>query len=215
MIFLIKDPKPNILQNKEDEWTSELMSYITNKLTIPETIKGRYNHKDIKTSLLKETNNKCAYCESKITHIDHGDIEHIIPKSIDPSKTFEWSNLTIGCKKCNQFKGNYYDQHLSLLNPYQDHPEEYIMFLGPLPVVKNGNIKGEVTIRRLKLDRPELIERRSEHLQKIMPLVREYEKASDDTFRKLILDDILEFTKPNNEYSFMTKQVLDTLAITG
>ena len=30
---------------------------------------------------IDETHGKCAYCESKIKHIDYGDIEHILPKN--------------------------------------------------------------------------------------------------------------------------------------
>ncbi|WP_409177517.1 HNH endonuclease [Brevibacillus fortis] len=215
MISLNKGEKPSILKEKEYEWTSELLSYIQNNQKVPETIKGRYRHSEIKSALLDETYSKCAYCESKITHIDHGDIEHIVPKSKLPSLTFDWSNLTIGCKRCNQNKGDYYDPALPLLNPYEDDPEKEIMFLGPLPTARNGCLKGRLTIQLLKLDRPELIERRSEHIKRIMPLIREYEKTEDDNFRKLLLQDILEFIDPRNEYSYMTKQVLNNLAITG
>ncbi|MDT3498329.1 HNH endonuclease, partial [Bacillus toyonensis] len=116
MISLIKSSKPTILVEKEINWTNELLSFEESGEKVPNHIKGRYRHEEIKEALLKETYAKCAYCESKILHIDYGDIEHIIPKSIFPQKTFLWDNLTIGCAKCNQSKSNYYDDTLPLLN---------------------------------------------------------------------------------------------------
>lgn len=95
MISLSKRPKPDILVNKETQWTSELMTYVNSSQKVPENIKGRNRHPEIKKELLKETNEKCAYCESKIPHIDHGDIEHIMPKSKEPEKTFLWENLLL------------------------------------------------------------------------------------------------------------------------
>ncbi|MFF3923552.1 HNH endonuclease [Paenibacillus lactis] len=105
MRSLRKGPKPDILVEKEEEWTQELMKYVESGDKIPDTIGGRYRHPNIKEALLSETYSKCAYCESKITHIDYGDIEHIEPKSEVRNKTFAWDNLTIGCSKCNQNKG--------------------------------------------------------------------------------------------------------------
>jgi 5-methylcytosine-specific restriction endonuclease McrA len=212
MRSLKKGIKPNILILNETVWTQELMAYINNGQKVPDHIKGRYRHDEIKDALMKETYHKCAYCESKITHIDYGDIEHIEPKSKVPLKTFTWENLTIGCAKCNQNKKEYYDTSLPLLNPYSDTPEEKIRFLGPYPTFLDD--RSHITIRTLKLDRPELIERRSEHLKRIEPLIDLYKK-SNDAMRKVLMQDIMELTEVDKEYSLMTKHVLDDLAITG
>ena len=67
---------------------------------INKTKQNRYSRPEIKAELIAETKGKCAYCESKITHIYPGDIEHIIPKSIFPRLTFTWANLTLGCYWC-------------------------------------------------------------------------------------------------------------------
>jgi len=55
---------------------------------------------------------KCAYCESKITAIYNGDIEHFRPKgkiqTANPSRpgyfwlASEWKNLLLACPFCNQ-----------------------------------------------------------------------------------------------------------------
>lgn len=169
MISLIKSSKPTILVEKEINWTNELLSFEESGEKVPNYIKGRYRHEEIKEALLKETYSKCAYCESKILHIDYGDIEHIIPKSIFPQKTFSWDNLTIGCAKCNQSKSNYYDDTLPLLNPYIDSPENQIIFQGPIPFAKPECRSAYKTIKQLKLDRIELIEHRSDLIKKSNP----------------------------------------------
>ncbi|WP_438349948.1 HNH endonuclease [Paenibacillus sp. FA6] len=208
MRSLIKGSKPAILVEKEDEWTNELMAFVLNDDKIPKTVNGRYGHPEIKAALLLETSNKCVYCESKITHIDHGDIEHIEPKSEVRNKTFLWDNLTIGCSKCNQNKKIYYDPLLPLLNPYIDIPEEKIIFCGPLPFPAKGNRNAEMTIRLLKLDRPELIERRTECIKSIDPLIIAYEQTDNHTLKGLIWDDIHDRTLPDKEFSLMIEQMI-------
>ncbi len=215
MISLIKTTKPIILEDKESDWTNELKSFLTSGTRVPDHIKGRYRHKDIKDALLLETHSKCAYCESKILHIDYGDVEHILPKSIFPEKTFSWANLTIGCTKCNQSKSNYYDDKYPLLNPYVDYPEDKIIFRGAIPFAKPGCKDAYATIKKLKLDRPELIEHRSNLIKKIQPLIWQYENTEDDTLRKMLLQDLIEFTNKEQEYSSMIKHLLDSLAITA
>ncbi|PFC37732.1 HNH endonuclease [Bacillus cereus] len=215
MISLIKISKPIVLEDKEGEWTTELLSFLKSDEKVPNYIKGRYRHEEIKNALLTETNSKCAYCESKITHIDYGDIEHIVPKSIFPEKTFLWENLTIGCAKCNQSKSNYYGDTLPLLNPYVDCPEDKIVFMGTIPFAKPGCESAYFTIKKLKLDRPELIERRGDLIKKIQPLIWQYENTENDELRKLLLQDLIELTNKDQEYSLMIKQLLDSRAITA
>ncbi|MNC05755.1 CRISPR-associated endonuclease Cas9 [compost metagenome] len=215
MISIIKKDKPAILVLHEEEWTDELMSFVNKGEEIPKGIGGRYRHSEIKETLLEETGHKCAYCESKITHIDFGDIEHIIPKSVFRDKTFQWENLTIGCTKCNNNKKHYYNPIMPLLNPYLDNPEQKIIFIGPLPFPIKGDKVADFTIKKLKLNRPELIERRTEHLQKLGPLVMEYERTEDPELRSLLLDDLLKTTSYDKEYALMTKYALDELKITG
>lgn len=71
-----------------------------------------YSEKSVRKILLKMFNGKCAYCESKITAIYNGDIEHFRPKGkikeANPTKpgyfwlASEWENLLFACPFCNQ-----------------------------------------------------------------------------------------------------------------
>ena len=79
-----------------------------------------YGHKTVKNALKKAQHSKMRFCESKVSHIAHGDVEHFRPKAgyrrrpngrlIRPGYywlAYEWSNLLFCCQICNQrFKGN-------------------------------------------------------------------------------------------------------------
>lgn len=79
-----------------------------------------YGHKTVKEALIKAQHDKCFLCESKITHIAFGDIEHFRPKAAyrqssgEPLRkpgyywlAYEWNNLFLSCQLCNQlFKKN-------------------------------------------------------------------------------------------------------------
>lgn len=71
-----------------------------------------YSDKSVRKLLLKMFHGKCAYCESRITAIYNGDIEHFRPKgkiqnAIRPRPGYfwlasEWENLLFACPFCNQ-----------------------------------------------------------------------------------------------------------------
>jgi uncharacterized protein (TIGR02646 family) len=74
-----------------------------------------YGHKTVKEALIKAQHDKCFLCESKITHIAHGDVEHFRPKAgyrqeaRDDLHTpgyywlaYDWDNLFLACEICNQ-----------------------------------------------------------------------------------------------------------------
>ena len=79
-----------------------------------------YAHKTVKEALIKAQHDKCFLCESKITHISHGDVEHFRPKAGYRQSAkdklqkpgyywlaYEWDNLFLACQICNQvFKKN-------------------------------------------------------------------------------------------------------------
>ncbi len=88
-----------------------------------------YGADEVKQALRKAQHDKCAFCESKVAHISHGDIEHFRPKAgyrqrpdgplVRPGYywlAYNWSNLFLCCTLCNQkFKSN----HFPLADPSQ------------------------------------------------------------------------------------------------
>lgn len=75
-----------------------------------------YGHSSVKQKLVAAQHGKCAFCESKLRHIAHGDIEHFRPKAgylqaagEKPLKkpgyywlAYDWTNLLFACQICNQ-----------------------------------------------------------------------------------------------------------------
>ena len=70
-----------------------------------------YKDEQVKIALEKLFNDKCAYCESKITATSAWDVEHFRPKGRVAERrehpgyywlAYEWTNLFPSCQYCNQ-----------------------------------------------------------------------------------------------------------------
>ena len=209
MVRIQKLKEPEILRDNAEKWTKEYLAYIASGETIPVSVRKRYAHKDIKEQLLKETHEKCAYCESKFSHIEPGDIEHIKPKNPEahPELYVTWTNLTMSCESCNRSgKGTYNNDNEPLINPYTDEIEKEIRGLGPMIFSRNGSRKGQITIDVLKLNRSELIERRAEKLKKIDLMRIRYEEEKNNSYRQILLDEIRDEMSSDKEYSFVIRE---------
>lgn len=203
MIQLTVFPKPQVLVDNDEDWTKTLMEFINNGQNVPDADKNRYRHADIKTQVKSETNEKCVYCESKVSHQYPGDIEHIIPKAIYPRLTFTWKNLTFVCYWCNNHKRDYVGKNSSkLLNPYNDVISEHLYFFGPLLMHINNSVRGEITWKQIKLNRKELIDRRSDKLKELQNLIDKYEREVILALKQILLNEILDFANEDQEYSF-------------
>jgi hypothetical protein len=79
-----------------------------------------YGAASVKNALRRAQHEKCAFCESHLTHVSYGDVEHLRPKAAVVQNdgdalerpgyywlAYEWSNLFLACQLCNQrFKRN-------------------------------------------------------------------------------------------------------------
>src|SRR5713226_8163541 len=109
MIKVQRTPAPTILNKKRTEWLFALQQ--ANSPKERARAENKYRHPKIKEALVSLFHGKCAYCESHITHIDYGHIEHYRPKSGPQGRAelcFEWTNLLLACGVCNgaEFKQN-------------------------------------------------------------------------------------------------------------
>lgn len=201
MIKLQKLPEPQILIDNGAEWTRQHLENIANGVESTSYLKSRYNQKSIKDQIVKETAGKCAYCESQLRHIHHGDIEHIFPKSLDESKRFEWNNLTLACEICNQNKSNTPIE--SLVDPYTMDPSDHFYFAGSIILETSDNGLNAKVI--LDLNRPALIERRQLELEKIAsPLRNILKKSIPIETRNILLESLInKFCSKSSEYSAM------------
>jgi uncharacterized protein (TIGR02646 family) len=140
-----------------------------------------YAHKEVKSALLRAQYEKCAFCESKISHIAYGDVEHFRPKAavlVNGSLTkpayywlaYDWSNLYLCCQICNQrHKGNAFPilgtlasvsnpnlaaERQVFIDPGQEDPLDHIEFIDSIPHGKTA--RGQETIKALGLQREAL-----------------------------------------------------------
>lgn len=189
MIKLDKIIEPEILKINAVRWTRELVDAITrgDKKEISSK-KSRYNHDEIKKSVIAETHGKCAYCESKVRAVAHGDIEHVQPKSLDYSRCFEWGNLGFSCQICNQNKSDKDPAFEKILDPYNIDPNPYIIFCGPF-INGNGSEVGKKTIFNLKLDRVDLWERREGVFKEVMRYIDMIKMARSQEEYNILFED--------------------------
>lgn len=208
MISLNKLHEPTVLLKNASKWKSRLLKIISENKKPTNYLLSRYSDPEIKQKLIEETHGKCAYCESKLLHIHHGDIEHIFPKSLDQSKRYEWKNLTLACEICNQNKSDTDPNLKYILNPYNDNPENSLVYIGHLAT--GADSKGISTLRILELNRTTLIERRLERLDKINLIVNQLNNTSlPIKIRKAIyLDLINNEASSSSEYTAMVKSAI-------
>lgn len=208
MIELKKTEKPQSLIDNGDKWTKDLMNDFYQTNVIDKTKQNKYNKPDIKQALIDETNEKCAYCESKITHVYPGDIEHIIPKSLYPRLTFSWNNLTLGCFWCNNKKRDFLSKECMLLNPYKDKTNIHLRAFGPIILHINNSKRGEITWRKLELNRTELRDKRLEKIEELKNLIDKLNSENIPALKALIENEINDFIH-RSEFSFTLKQFFE------
>ena len=183
MIRLSKGPAPEVLTQNAERWTRELLEAIDQR--DDEEVRRRkkkYNHPDVKQALREETNRKCAYCESHVTAVSHGDIEHITAKSLDPRLTFEWTNLTFACQICNQRKSTSED----VLDPYNVDPASHILFIGPFAKARTRD--GMLTISIVDMNRLDLLEIRQRELRRFSDAFERILQQNDDEARSILIN---------------------------
>ena len=208
---LTKLGKPQILIDNADIWTKEYCDCLRAGKSPSKEISTRYNEDSIKERLERETNGKCAYCESKIKHISYGDIEHILPKNKEarPDLYVEWSNLTLACEQCNRSgKRTYYDPQLLLINPYVDDPDEHFLNMGPLIMPIKGDDRAYIPKLVLKVNRSALVEQRPERIESVEVLLNCWEKEERQSVKAILEEQLHNEYSDDKEYTSTIKEYL-------
>lgn len=182
-----------MLRRKKRLWTRDLRT-ATSARQIERAV-SKYRHKQIKSALVEMFRGKCAYCESKILHVDYAHIEHFRPKANAAfwGLVFEWENLFLSCAVCNgpSFKGDRFPDAASggpPINPCDDLPDAHLAFNFD-PVTKVSTVcprtaRGKITVDLFGLNRPDLREYRSRILAMIFALSRF--ATTDEEARRLL-----------------------------
>lgn len=183
---------------------------------------------ELRAALLRESHYKCVYCEQRITSESRTVIDHYRPISgaIDARGgrsefhyywlAYEWTNMFAACSECNLAKGNKFPvasqrvdfringaldatEHPLILNPTDCDPKKHLELL-PDGTLVGKTIEGRHTIDVLKLNRQDLLERRTERTNILLSLP-EPDLATDILSR-------------NAEFSGMLNLFVDDLAKT-
>jgi uncharacterized protein (TIGR02646 family) len=214
MIRVTRTEKPALLADKEASWKKAIRLASTNAAR--KNAQDKYQHKNIKNALVEMFHGKCAYCESAITHIDYGHIEHFKPKSIPAyyELAVAWDNLLLACGRCNgaENKGTKFplaDEGGPLVNPVENEPSEHLRFDFDREL-KLANVlgispRGETTQKTLGLNRPQLLKHRSKFVTKLWVIADNYHK--DNAAREII--DLAICSK--EEYSAFALALKETL----
>lgn len=180
-----------------------------------ETNTYRYRHPEIKQALLDETYCKCVYCESDVRHNCPGDIEHKLPRSKRPDLVYAWENLTIACSECNRRKLDYYDPACPFFDPSGEDVESRIQHLGPFVFSVPGDVRSEVTIRLLELDklepRKKLVGRKLEKLESARNLIERIRAQRIPALKAFLQEELSELCNVSAEYSGMVKAYVEGL----
>ncbi|OWJ56090.1 HNH endonuclease signature motif containing protein [Paraburkholderia caledonica] len=170
----------------------------------PQSLVDRnYKHPLNKKALNDSTYGKCMYCESKVTHIDYGDVEHIKPKAagLFPHLAFAWDNLGFACAVCNTTKSNKFFNDAPFVNPYNEEPAEHLYAFGAFLFTKNGSERGEITIKEIGLNRPGLVEQRTEKMHAIATAVNACHRINSAHLRQAAFDALMDEAGPDKEFS--------------
>lgn len=205
MIALSRRPIDDTLRAAIVTKIAEYQELLDSGAAIPESLQRAYNTPEMKQHLLEETQNKCAYCESLMRHVDYGDIEHIVPKTRSAKHRFDHTNLTIACGVCNTGKGTYDSQSTPLLNPFEDVVEQHLFPLGPLILRVPGSDRGLVTERRLALNRAHLVERRTERIQSLGSLLDQIEQTKKPEVREVLEEQVVKECDDDGEFVFVVR----------
>jgi len=207
---LSKGEAPALLRDRQASWTSEFLADPDNS-----TKRYRYRHHEIKATLLAETFSKCIYCESKVGHNTPGDVEHKVPTSEDQTLHFSWDNLTVACTECNRRKNDYFDAGTPFLDPYSDDVEGMLLHNGPIVNWVPGNVRAEVAVNILELNRANrwhLICRKIEHIQVLNNLLARIKNESSAVMVELLKKQLEEMQHVSAEYSGMVLAVCEQLS---
>lgn len=208
MIPLNRVPMPTDLQTKCEQKVSELMQLLSSGQAIKKSLLDFYRDPEVKRHLVQEANGKCAYCESKISHVYYGDVEHIRPKSRFPAERLSPENLTLVCAICNGSKSDYWDDDLSVLNPFKDNPSDHLFAFGFLLLRRPGAERGRITISQLDLNRVNLLERRRERVELLQSLADQYKQATSESLRKVIELELSVHVREDSEYAMFVRSYL-------
>ena len=137
-------------------------------------------HGDLHLNLRQEQKALCCYCELEVEDVD-GHIEHMEPRSRNPARTYDYSNLAISCNgghtaHCGHYKDNKSGHSWNaahFLPPHDPETAELFTYLsdGSVQATSKDPAKASYLIKYLGLDCSRLTDRRREHARSLIDTI--------------------------------------------
>jgi len=194
-----------------------------------------YGHKTVKNALIRAQHDKCCFCESKITHISYGDVEHFRPKGGfrqgrkdvlgKPGYywlAYEWSNLFLSCTLCNQrFKRNLFPlenprkrakSHFDNIDAEKpkfispaEDAEKYIAFREEVAYAIDDDPRGKATIEELGLNRVELCDMRKRYFEMLQLVHETATRSFPKSLRKKAETQLAKSAQASSQYASIVR----------
>lgn len=157
----------------------------------------------------------CSYCESRAKL----DVEHVVPKSKNPNLALEWSNLLLGCARCNRdFKRDHNDNRDSYIWPDTSNTFDTYIYEETGRALVNEDLDKDIVNAALKLhklvklddgatDQPVLNTQRKSTFNTALLTKSFYENGAVTT------EDVLTFIKSSPDWSVWMTVFSDTKEI--
>lgn len=105
--------------------------------------RGKYNLEDVLEQLEKDFKKKCYLCETKATSFE---VEHLVSHRKNIDLKFNWDNLFLSCRHCNNIKSTSFDKILDCTKEDVETPIKYKMDLFPMAEVEITTISDDLRI---------------------------------------------------------------------
>lgn len=100
---------------------------------------GKHNSEDVIQQLEKDFKKKCYLCETKATSFE---VEHLKSHQGNIDLKFDWTNLFLSCRHCNNTKSTSFD---NILDCTKGDVERYIRYRIDLSYIANVEVTTEST----------------------------------------------------------------------
>ncbi|MDP2564971.1 AAA family ATPase [Pseudoalteromonas marina] len=216
------------LNLEKEKYLEELKEYFSKEQYVrPPKYKG-WVLKEIKYDLFNEFEHKCAFCETKVME-STAVVEHFRPiggarrknGQVDNAYyawlTLDWENLYLSCIECSKYKGNNFSvanpgqimmplkqlreiEKADLIDPCYFDPSQHIE-LNDRGLLEGITRIGQETIKVLKLNRLNLVERRLSKITELFNYADLYVDQNDPRAKAEIKSRIEDLVSAKGEFS--------------
>lgn len=114
------------------------------------------DYKEARDDLIDRMGDFCSYCEVALHSTI--DVEHVLPKSLNPALELTWTNFLLACTNCNSIKGNQVVDLADFYWPDQDNTLRAFVYEQDEPPRISGDagvdsVKAQSTLELTGLDR--------------------------------------------------------------